>query len=170
MGFLEKLRSTRGRSGWTGRHLIDPHGKPIAADSGNREGRHQHRGQKQKRKDFHAPAARPSICVVASGGHAVSHSLEFWNWTASGPLPCGTLSGEPAAALIWIKPPANRGPESSQVITATRAALAVGGARRREACFVRRNSPRLDSAPLENTLRKTTNGSREIRHEIRHLL
>jgi len=114
MGFLEKLRSTRGRPGWTGRHLIDPHRKPVAADSGNRERRHQHRGQKQKRKDFHAPAARPSICVVASGGHAVSHAFEFWNWTASGPLPCSTLSGESAAALIWIKLPAYRGTESGE--------------------------------------------------------
>src|SRR5712671_5736399 len=114
MGFLEKLRSMRGRAGWTGRHLIDPHGKPVAANSGNREGRHQHRGQEQKRKDFHAPAARPSICVVASGGHAVSHAFEFWNWTASGPLPCGTLSGGSAAALIWIKRPAYRGPESGE--------------------------------------------------------
>src|SRR6266702_3876300 len=94
MGFLEKLRSTRGRAGWTGRHL--------------------HRGQKQKRKDFHAPAARPSICVVASGGHAVSHAFEFWNWTASGPLPRATLNGESAAALIWIKLSAYRGRESGE--------------------------------------------------------
>src|SRR5712675_2430219 len=114
MGFLEKLRSMRGRAGWTGRHLIDPHGKPVAANSGNREGRHQHRGQEQKRKDFHAPAARPSICVVASGGHAVSHAFEFWNWTASGPLPCGTLSGGSAAALIWIQLPAYLGTESGE--------------------------------------------------------
>ncbi len=120
MGFLEKLRSTRGRAGWTGRHLIDPHGKPVAADSRNRERRHQHRGQKQKRKDFHAPAARPSICVVASGGHAVSHAFEFGNWTASGPLPRATLNGESAAALIWIKLPAYRGANRARVIAATR--------------------------------------------------
>src|SRR5258708_28477513 len=113
MGLLETLRAMGGRAGWTGRHLIDPHGKPVAADSGNREGRHQHRGQEQKRKDFHAPAARPSICVVASGGHAVSHAFEFWNWTASGPLPCVTLSGGSAAALARVNRPPKLEPESA---------------------------------------------------------
>src|SRR5712671_3374413 len=62
------------------------------------------------------------------------------------------------------------GPNRARVIAATRGC--PGGRRCASAriCFVRRNSPRLDSARLENTLRKTTNGSREKRDEIRHLL
>lgn len=70
----ERLRLVFGRAGRTGRHLIDPHRKSVAAHCRNCQSGHQHCGQKKKRKDFHAPAARPSTPVVAGDGHVPSHS------------------------------------------------------------------------------------------------
>ena len=66
---LKRLQLPGGRAGGTGHHLVDPHGEPVAADRGNGKGRQQHGGQKEKREDFHAPAARPSAPVVACGRH-----------------------------------------------------------------------------------------------------
>src|SRR5882757_11376027 len=43
----------------------------------NRKRWMRHRCARRLLGDVHAPAARLSICVVASGGHAVSHAFEF---------------------------------------------------------------------------------------------
>jgi hypothetical protein len=102
---LKELDLLRGRAGGTGQHLVDPHGEPVAADGRNRKGWQQHGGQKEKREDFHAPAARPSAFVVASGGHAESRfDLMAGSLAASGPLPASKLEDGSVLALIWIKP------------------------------------------------------------------
>src|SRR4249920_3355107 len=150
---LRMLCSTRGRAGGTGRHLIDPHGQSVAADSRNRQSRHHHCGQKQKRKDFHAPAARPSIRVVARGGHFVSHLFGISDWTASRPLPAETVCNEAAAALIWIKASENR----------QRPVLAQGPGRQDLACWTwAAGLGLLDLAFPTNTLFKNTGRGRDV--------
>jgi hypothetical protein len=46
MNPLKGLQLLLRRTGRTGHHLVDPHGKPVATDGGNRYGRQQHRCQK----------------------------------------------------------------------------------------------------------------------------
>src|ERR1700761_3547941 len=93
------------RAGRAGRHLVDPYGEPVGTDGRDRQRWHENRCQKEEREDFHALTALSSKRVVATNGHALSRSRDFWNWTASGPLPGARIGKELFPALIWI----NRG-------------------------------------------------------------
>ena len=63
-----------GRTGRAGHDLRDPNDEAVTAYGRDCESRHQKHGEEQKRKDFHAPAARSLVRVVIDGRHYVSRS------------------------------------------------------------------------------------------------